>query len=544
MRQWAARSPQHTLLKHGLFLFVVAAIICLSFFSQQRNADGPLQDIARVTEGQVDRNARHILYTLLGVPYYGLWRGLGYAQDAAQPLQVLNAVCGAFGVVGLFVFLFRLTGNRGLSLLLAAVYAFSYAYWYYVEDVFYNIVSLTPVIWSLVLLDDAQRISDLRRRAGKALVLALLGAVAVLGSQEHLLSVVVLACGLLLSKVAVSWKIRLSTLAVYLTGLASIVLLVYAALSYWLGGCRDLGCFTAWLQPYDTLWPMFGALAWDRVPWAGFSFLAAIVPLNRGMALRSLVKGTITPGKLLPQFSLLAILVSLFLTATLLIVHRRRLWREQRSTVLLSLVWICLYVPANVWLDPYNPERWIVVLIPVVVLAALAWNAMLVSKPKLRPVGALGLTSVALLVFMANLSQAIWPDHYEPNPDILAAQYAATQMTEADILISPRWDWTMYLESEGRRSLGLPWLSLQVAGRDPDPELLLAELDRRIAAAEAAGGRAFMVSAAGYTQSDWAWITENLGLRPEDLDGYEKVLAWDFDGEHVWQVSVASEESR
>lgn len=37
----------------------------------------------------------HMLYTILGIPFYGLWLQLGYAGDALRAMQVLNAVFGA-----------------------------------------------------------------------------------------------------------------------------------------------------------------------------------------------------------------------------------------------------------------------------------------------------------------------------------------------------------------------------------------------------------------------------------------------------------------
>jgi len=534
--------PKWTRVRLGLLLFVVLFLVFASLVSQQRDRDGPLQDTERVTNGQIDPSARHILYTCIGVPYYRLWRQLGYTGDAAYPLQLLNAVSGALGATGSFVFFVRLVGKPHLALLLASAYAFSYGHWYFTEDVFYNVFTFVPLIWSLPLLHTAATTSNLRRRLILALGLAGLSTAAILGTQEHALFVGVILCGLLLNPSTVSWKARLLSAAGYGLGIAVLLLPAYATLASRVACCKDLECVVNWLRPYGMLLPMYGVFSWDRIPAAIRSFLATIVPLGRGMALRQLATGIITPGKLLPQSALAATLFSLFATSVLLLMHRKLVWRNHRYTLLLSVVWILLYTPAIIWLDPFGPERWTVPLIPVLMLVATCFDIVTSSlvPQNLRRVDVVG-GIVVLLIFLSNLTQAIWPDHHDPNPEILAAQYAATQMSGDDVMISPVWDWTAYLESQGHRTLSLLTLSLYDNGRNPDPDRLLRELDQVIINTQTAGGRVFLVDVFVYGPSEWAWITQNSGLCLEHFARYQLQPAWEFNGEQVWLITLVEE---
>lgn len=87
----------------GILLFVALFVIDALLPSQQRNMDGCWTQSRH--QGISDAKLSHILYTILGVPYFQLWRILGYPGDAAYPLIMLNALCAAFGICGFYLFL-------------------------------------------------------------------------------------------------------------------------------------------------------------------------------------------------------------------------------------------------------------------------------------------------------------------------------------------------------------------------------------------------------------------------------------------------------
>lgn len=528
----------------GALLFVTVLALFVLFPSQQRNSDGPLQDIARITAGQIDPGARHFLYSIVGVPYYKLWRWAGYAGDAAYPMQLLNAVCGALGALGIYVFFRQISRRSAVGLLAALAYACSYGYWCFTADVFYNVFTLVPVIWSLPLLYAAVHTPQPRRRLILALSLAFLTALAVAGTQEHLLFLLVVAAGLLLpsDEDTASFRSRVQVALVYLVVAAGSVLLINLVAASVLGGCRSLSCIAAWIRPYgEVMIPMYGQISPERIPAAMQSFLATIVPLWRGLALRDLAHNVITPDRLVGQLALAGSLLILIVTLGTLVVSGKSIYRERRFLLLLCIIWLAVYTPPIIWLDPFGPERWILPLVPAFVLVYLAYEvfARRASQAVFRWIPP-AITLVVLLICLSNFTLAIWPDFRHPNPDILAARYAATQMTESDILISPRWDWSLYLESEKRQAVNLPTFSLAVGGRVPDPEKLLQAIDRQIAHAHASGGRAFVVDFSAYTDADWLWIRQNTGLGPEHFRRYPLQLAWQDGNVRVWQIISAT----
>jgi hypothetical protein len=518
-------------------LFAVTLAAYAFLVSQQRNFDGPLHDAMRVARGEVDPTPRHPLYTYVGLPFYRLWRAIGYSGDAAYPLQVLNAFCGALGVCGLLVFLKGSFGRTGLAGLVATGYAFSYGYWYFTEDAFHNVSALVPVVWSLPMLRAVSRARGAGRRALLAGGLGFLSTLAVLGSQEHLLFALAMLTALALSDRR--WHERIGAVASYLGVLGGCLLLAYAVMAVRVARCGDASCVYGWLRPYGgALLPMYGTLSLDRIRPAVWSFFAAIVPLTRGAGIPQPADGAVAPARFLIELALASAAVSLSLGAFWFWLRRKRVWREHREVVVLSVTWLVMHVPANVWLEPANPEHWIAPLVAVLVLVAAGCDAWLswTGAGTARGMGLLG-GGVVLLIFVANLTQAIWPDHARPNPDILMAQCAASHMGDADLLVSPVWDWTLYMPAEGKRGLSLPEFSLTRVGRNPDSWRLLAELNQVIGATETDGGRALLVDMLAYGPAEWAWIEANLGLQPDDVRRYQLELAFVCRGEKVWHIA-------
>ena len=284
--------------------------------------------------------------------------------------------------------------------------------------------------------------------------------------------------------------------------------------------------------------PMYGALSLDRIPVAVWSFVAAIVPLSRGAGLPRPAGAMLTPARLLTQLAFTGTAVTLAAGAFWLSLRRKRIWRGHGEVVLLCAAWLTVRVPANIWLEPGNPEHWITPLVPVLILVAAGYDAWLSGKStgSARRIGWL-CGSAVLVVTLANLTQAIWPDHHRPNPDILMAQCVAAQMGDDDLVVSPMWDWTLYMPAEAKRHLSLPEFSLSRVGRYPNSQRLLSQLDSVIADIETGGGRALLVDVLAYEPGQWTWIETNLGLRLEEVHSYRLELAFVCRGERVWRIA-------
>ncbi|MBZ0308218.1 MAG: glycosyltransferase family 39 protein, partial [Anaerolineae bacterium] len=267
----------------------------------------------------------HLLYGPLGRLSFELAKNLGYEGRADQPIQFINALAGAFGVVMLWQVGRQFTGKNWQPLGAAVLVGMCYAYWLYAMEVeVYTLAALFIVLalWNLTRLDQ-------QPSPPKVIFLALAAAGAVMFHQTNILFALPLGLFLLLD----------SRLRKYLPVLG-IVFTAAVALPYlavgWNSGFRDVNAFYDWLTGYAQTGQWGGNLNPDSVD-----------------ALRAGLQNTVSPhnGTLAALFYLLAV-VGLLLG-----------FRSTKKTWLaFSAGWLILYGGFFWWWEPWNIEFWIVLL--------------------------------------------------------------------------------------------------------------------------------------------------------------------------------------
>jgi hypothetical protein len=305
----------------------------------------------------------HLAYGPLGVLAMHIGRAFGYNGGAALPMQVVNALAGAFGVALFFTIVRRVTRRTDLALLATLLLGGAYAYWYYaVEIEVYTVATL----FLIVCLDLLTRPVWWRsRRLLFALGLAQAGAV--LFHQTNVLLCVPIAlmliahlidearrtkdkglrsAGDIRQVVGRRWWLDGGRWSIYAVTLALTVALPYLFVGLVISGFRSWAAFDAWLTEYARTGWWGGPI--DAQKWDGLATgLANTLAQPAGMLLWLLLSG-------------------------LLIVHLRRLARAPGALLIALAAWLLTYGAFFLWWEPDNIEFWIASLPPALMLLALA----------------------------------------------------------------------------------------------------------------------------------------------------------------------------
>jgi hypothetical protein len=511
-----------------LLVVTITLVIYLSLLSTHYDPNG-IVEVVVIERGEATELfwPHHILYRPLGYLLCKLLRLVGYDGLIILPLQALSAFFGALGVGVFFTILRRLTDSNGVSLLVTAGYAFSYGYWIHSEDVYYIIPATFFVLLAFRLL-----VSRPERRSGLSLfLLAFSSALAILFWQTNVFFVPVVALGLVLGRQSVRKR---RDLVRYLLFLAVTVGTVYLSIGAVVVGCRSLGDFVAWLTTYSTRLPMWGVLDPGRVKDAALTLIATFIPLKAGLGLRSLSRGEFIPHKLLPQFSLGAMILLFSLWGGWAIRNWGKLWNRHARTLSLVSVWIVPYVLFNTWWDPYEVKWWIIPTTPMWTALALVMVEFTNRATTRRANMVVGsIVALVIIIGLANFSAVVWARHAAPNPEMDIALWVGSRMSKGDLLVAADWGWSEYVPYFAQRDV----LNLtSVSAQEQDVQKVLRVLDEEMARRWGHGARVFFVDIYGYTIDHWAWLTRNTGLVLENFTIYERRIAWEYRGEVVWEI--------
>ena len=524
------------------FLLSVWALAVYGFFaSRQHNWDGAIQEVVDITTGNIRFNSRHLLYTVIGYPYYLVWRTLGYTGDATIPLQVLNAFVAAVGVFLLFNILMHITASVKASVIVAFLWAFSYAYWYYTEETWYNVLGIAFVVFSLFFVIRGETTFD-RSRWPYTLGWVLMGALAVLTAVENIISLAAIS---LLSVLLCKDK-RKGLANAFLAGLllCAIVTIAYLVIGRGEMAKGGVSGFVSWLNPFYTSdrLPMYTGIDAKKLPVAIMSLGGTFLPISRGLRLRGLFGGEITPDRIIAQISLLFFAMFMLFMVSQLVRRWSILQKEFGRYLVVMFAWLIMVAVFTIWFDPWGSERWLASTIPFAVIVAILVADSLCDQTIVGTSAArrrvLFFVVTVSLVFLGNLTIAIGPDHFQDNPDWLRAQCVAGHMGTNDVIISPAWDWSNYMSVLGRRDIQLLSVAGAEFGKQPDGNGLVAIIDREITNAHSSGGRALLVDTLSYNQTDWDMIHWNTGLTKDDFELRLQHQAFQCYKETIWEIGL------
>jgi hypothetical protein len=137
-----------------------------------------------------------------------------------------------------------------------------------------------------------------------------------------------------------------------------------------------------------------------------------------------------------------------------------------------------------------------------------------------------------IAVLAANLINSIGPQRFAPNEDLAKALFVGQQMDSRDLLVSYRFDWTVYVTYFTHKETLYLYSQALRFGR----ETAMAQLVSIIEEQQRQGPRTFVEDLDGLTQPDWDYISATFGLVRDDYLHLEKREVAKWRDETIWEV--------
>ncbi len=336
----------------GLLLFLSTLLCFLATLTQVHTYDALsyVMDVDRKPWHEVF-HPHHLAYGPMGMRVRSLLQAVGWQGSVLLPLQGVNALAGALGVVVFFALVQSQTHRLDVALAVALLLGASYAWWYYAIEVeVYTIAALFLIICLWLLASLLQNPTP-----GRYAALGLSQGVAILFHQTNLLFCVPVGVAFLLhlrgsgSSLPTRQQLLLACLLAYAVPLALVAGGSYLLVGFAIAGAESWGDLLAWATAYARTGWWGGPITthtWDHLA-TGLSHTLA------------------QPGGALSGLLLLGLVV-FFL---------RRVLLARRRLVLCLGAWLLSYGAFFTWWEPQNIEFWIACLPPALLLLALALHA-------------------------------------------------------------------------------------------------------------------------------------------------------------------------
>jgi len=326
-------------------------------------------------------HAFHLMYMPLG---FIVREVFAPGARAIKVLQVFNCLIGALTVTVFWYLLRRIAGRTSAAWSGALLLAFAYGFWYFATEA--ETYGLT-ILWLLLsyrcALDCAKT-----GRYRYAVLLGVMGALAILFHITSILFVVVAVTSFVMCRCSVVRKLKLC--GTYVAVIAFSVAAPYLLVARFALGLRSPGAVVHWLLR------LFGSGLFEK-PSVVLVLPQAVIGLGRTafgglFALRwpfvdTMIKSSfhafdvqkfITEAAGIPIWSvilataaLLVALIALLFTFVSVIRRRRELFGRYREPVVLASVWLASYFAFFVWYSPWNIEFWPFLLIPACSIVAM-----------------------------------------------------------------------------------------------------------------------------------------------------------------------------
>jgi len=389
-----------------LILFSVTAVIYLLFPTRVYYWDGivfaqAIEDASALTPSLVHPN--HLIYNFAGYIFYKLLRAIGADVRALTALQILNSLLSALCAGVLFSILMQTLRSFYFSLFLALLFAFSATWWKFSTDANAYIPSVLFLLISFYLV--------MPGRKPRPLLTAFAFFISMAFHQLAVLMFPVLALGVYLQDVTFK---RQALNAVYFTVTAAVLIVAaYAGLFYLTTGEFDLVRFIRWTTSYspdaDTKFRLWSNLQYS---------LRGQVRLFFGGRLNSL-RGLMNPAILVLLLCLIAaIFFFIFNLLQNLRPAKMLMATRQKTVLLLSLLWIGIYVVFLFFWLPQNTFYRLFYLPALIIVLALALASIRNARAETR-----ALAAFVIAAALANFLFLIYPSsHMEKYPPLAFAQ--------------------------------------------------------------------------------------------------------------------------
>ena len=392
-------------------IFVVITVIYLAFPTRVYYWDGitfaqAIEDASSLNPSLVHPN--HLIYNFVGYIFYKLLRVFGFELRAVTALQILNSLLSAACAGVMFVILSETLRSLYLSVCLTLLFAFSATWWRFSTDANAYIPSVLFVLLSFYLV--------LPNHKARPLLLAVTFFISLAFHQLAVVMFPVLALGVYLQDGQHSLKRRALNGVLFSTVAAVLIVAAYAYFFNVATGSFDVGRLLSWTASYspdaDTKFNFWSNLQYS---------LRGQVRLFFGGRF-NLLRGLWNPLIIvLLACLILAVLWVLFEALKKLLRVRGlsefRLESQQKTVLLLSLLWTGLYLVFLFFWLPQNTFYRVFYLPGLILLLGLALSSFKHKASRSR-----GLAAFVVAVVLANFLFLIYPfSHVEKYPPLAFA---------------------------------------------------------------------------------------------------------------------------
>jgi hypothetical protein len=518
----------------GLIVLIAAGLLYFLLLARGVDPDGP-HFAKSLQEYSLPYTffPGHVLYGPACREFWLLWKDFGYHGNPLLPMQALNAVAGAFGVMFFFFATARLFPSRKLQLILTAALATSFGYWseatYFVKPYALSMAFMMMSLWLLIAA--ARRASLIRS--------ILAGAAAAGATTFHITNIfwAVFAFALIMfctrrpaaedtekrhgrrvprnAIVVVAVQILLVG-AVYLHVYNKYILLQDPSV-------RGPGGVAGWVRSADHGYTY--GFSEDNFRDSLYGFARAIYYVN------DMLEGPIE--RMAVGVVIIYALLIFILAAGI------RLWPDVPAGVKrflpAAVIGAAPYIILGLQFFSKDPERWIWI-VPLLIILAGGVIAAWVARPRFLSKGhKYAIAAIIVLALAANsFFRMILPRHYEDS--YAGARYAASFLKKGDLLISPGhgWDDCVWLfNNSGYNEASAAYFAYYGPSnpidifRDPGTrEAERYSLDRRIKDALAAGGDVYAVRIFDPHDTYHAWFVSRdkgfTGAQRDELIEYAR----------------------
>ncbi|MHB1130994.1 MAG: hypothetical protein ACYC4L_01220 [Chloroflexota bacterium] len=450
----------------------------------------------------------HMLFRPIGFLVLRFLGAVGYVGLSVGIMQVVTAICGAFGLGFAYLLFRRLSGSTGAALALSTGMGITSSYWVYSTDISYIVPALVPVAAALL------RIVSPPIGVRGAVTLGLLCSLAALLWQANIVLVPVLAAWLLFLRE------RMRVVSVFLVVSAGLVGLTYLLVAMTVYGQSDLGGAVAWAVRYGgSPLPQWGQFQPDRVLLAVIHQLASIGPLANGMRLDQF--WAVASGSVWARLALADTALLVLWSLTLLFRAR-----SQHRTTFWLVAGYLAYFAFIVWWDPFEPKWFLVPNLFLVSMLATVWW-------RLRPLDTAILSLCVAVLGLCNLEALIWPRYAQPNPSLITAQCVAEHTNRDDIVMVGDWRWNGYLDYfYARKSIPLLGNAAALGGK----ERVLLGLSQLVDSKRQSGAEVYMSDWEAYSADHLSWFTEQTSIGRDELRRFHTEPAFTCNGVSLVRV--------
>jgi len=375
---------------------LITALTYVIFLPRFYNFDGVACAMA-VEIGKANQlfHGNHLVYGFTGFLFDRALRLVGYGGLTITSLQLLNVILASAAIGLFYILLRRISGERFCSLIFSLFAAVSFGYWFWAGEAQVYPLSYVPLV-AIFYLGVTRKVS------AHPYAVALLHMWAVAGHVLHVIFAAVILY-FIASESAGDKKLFARNFAKYAALLLGGMIVAYGVVAALAIRPADMRAFLHWLSGSATLHPG------KAFQWHGAFGLAGIIEIFRTQYSLLVPFDYKYIGDYLTTAGYRALLMyaantTLVVLGAILLVRLRHGWRQHRTVVISSAVWLGVYF---LFLSTWEPATLVYSLANVFPI----WSIMfVVFYPAITGYGAKVAIVAALAVLTAaNLICAVSP---------------------------------------------------------------------------------------------------------------------------------------